>query len=148
MKIKIKRQCNNGRVIDGMLIINGEKVCHTAENAHSALCRGTYNICIHYCKQYQRQMPMVDILESEYLKDAECRLCEKLEYISLNSDLPTYCPMLKPGNGAYTRTDGSILLGESIAPGCLKHPLKHFNGVYDRIRKVLGRGKEVELEIE
>ena len=148
MNIKIKRQCNNGRVIDGSLIINGEKVCHTAENAHSALCTGTYNIHIRYCKQYQRQMPMVDISECECIKDAECTLCEKVEYVSLNSNLPTYCPMLKPGNGAYTRTDGSILLGESIAPGCLIHPLKHFNSVYDRIRKALGRHKEVKLQIE
>lgn len=139
---------NNGRVIDGILKINGEKVCHTAENSDSALSPGTYNICIHYCKQHGRRMPMVEIEDCDLLKEDECSLCDQLEYVSPNTNLPSYCPMLKAGNGAYNRTDGSILLGESIAPGCLIHPQKHFKGVYDRIRKVLSRGNNVVLKIE
>ena len=45
---------NNGRVIDGILKINGEKVCHTAENADSALSPGTYNILLLSAKTYDQ----------------------------------------------------------------------------------------------
>ena len=148
MNITIKRQSDNGRVIDGSLIINGTKVCDTAENAGSAIGAGTYNISIHHCKQYGRRMPMVEIESCDLLKDDECSLCDILEHVCYNTDLPSFCPMLKPGTGAYNRTDGSILLGEYIAPGCLKHPLKHFDNVFDRIRKVIGRGNECTLMVE
>ena len=148
MNITIKRQSDNGRVIDDSLIINGTKVCDTAENTGSAIGAGTYNISIHHCKQYGRRMPMVEIESCDLLKDDECSLCDSLEHVCYNTDLPSFCPMLKPGTGAYNRTDGSILLGEYIAPGCLKHPLKHFDNVFDRIRKVIGRGNECTLTVE
>lgn len=147
MNITIIRQQNNGRVIDGILKINGATVCHTAENASSAINAGTYNISITHCKQYGRRMPMVEIGGCDLLKEDECSLCDKLEYTCQNTDLPSYCPMLKPGNGAYNRTDGSILLGEYIVPGCLKLPAVHFKVVFDRIRMALQRGKDVTLTI-
>ena len=56
--------------------------------------------------------------------------------------------MLKPGNGVYNRTDGSIIVGEYIAPGCLKHPKTAFDNLYDRIRKNIERGNKVTLTIE
>lgn len=56
--------------------------------------------------------------------------------------------MLKPGNGVYKREDGSIIVGEYIAPGCLKHPKETFDTIYDRIRKNVERGNEVTLIIE
>jgi hypothetical protein len=148
MKITLKRQSSNGRVIDGSLIINGTKVCDTTENASNAIGAGTYNIAITYCKQYGRRMPMVEIEGCDLLKEDECSFCDKLEHVCHNTDLPSFCPMLKPGCGAYNRTDGSILLGEYIAPGCLKHPQKHFNSVFDRMRKVMGRGNECKLTVE
>ena len=147
MNITVERQMSNGQVIDGVLKINGKKVCDTAENAETAINAGTYNIYIPYCKQYDRRMPMPEIEGGNLTKAEECCLCEKQEYMCQNANLPSYCPMLKPGCGAYNRTDGSILLGEYLAPGCLKHPQKHFNGVYDRIRKAIGRGKDCTLTI-
>lgn len=56
--------------------------------------------------------------------------------------------MLKPGNGVYKREDGSIIVDEYIAPGCLKHPKEAFDTIYDRIRKNVERGNEVTLIIE
>lgn len=148
MNITIRRRTNNGRVIDGTLIINGEKVCDTAENAACAISAGTYNMCITYCKQYGRRMPMVEIEGCDLLKADECSLCSELGYVCQNTNLPSYCPMLKPGNGSYNRTDGSILVGEHIAAGCLKHPAGYFAAVFDRIRMALKRGKEVKLRVE
>lgn len=58
-----------------------------------------------------------------------------------------YCPQLCPSNGAYNRSDGSILIGTYIAPGCLKHPKDAFANVYDRIRKSVECGHELLLEI-
>ena len=55
--------------------------------------------------------------------------------------------MLKPGNGIHNRNDGSIILGTYIAPGCLKHPKRAFNALYERIRKSASRGHELTLEI-
>ena len=55
--------------------------------------------------------------------------------------------MLKPGNGVYNRTDGSIIVGEYLVPGCLKHPKTAFDNLYDRIRKNLERGNPVTLTI-
>ena len=55
--------------------------------------------------------------------------------------------MLKPGNGVYHREDGSIIVGEYLVPGCLKHPKTAFANLFDRIRKNIERGKEVTLTI-
>ena len=55
--------------------------------------------------------------------------------------------MLKPGNGVYHRDDGSIIVGEFIAPGCLKNTKEKFDIIYERIRKNLERGNPVTLTI-
>ena len=55
--------------------------------------------------------------------------------------------MLCPGNGVYNREDGSIIVGEYLVPGCLKHSRFTFDNLYDRIRKNLERGKAVTLTI-
>ena len=55
--------------------------------------------------------------------------------------------MLKPGNGVRGRTDGSIILGTRIVPGCLIHPVQAFNPLAERIRKAVSRGKVITLKI-
>jgi hypothetical protein len=162
MKIEIKRTEVRAEAISGTLTINGQFICHTVENRLAALPVGTYSIQRHYCKQYNRFMPLVGHPEHtnrhpehtnrhpELVSGSKtCEQCQQLEEeeVSLNTTLPCSCPMLKPGNGIHGRTDGSILLGTLIIPGCLKHPLAAFDPLAERIRKALSRNKEITLTI-
>ena len=61
--------------------------------------------------------------------------------------MPRKCVQLCPGNGVYNRTDGAIIVGEYLVPGCLKHSRFTFDNLYDRIRKNLKRGNDIMLTI-
>lgn len=76
-----------------------------------------------------------------------CDACTKLPFVGNNTTLPSFCPMIKPSNGVYNRTDGSIIVGRYLAPGCLTHPKSVFDALYERIRKNAERGKEIILTI-
>lgn len=153
MNIIITRYRKKSQTIDGKLKITTSTehglteslpLCDTAENALTALPAGKYQICIIKCKQHARKMPVVLIH-----KDVKpsCEHCNDLEFVCNNTSLPCYCAMLKPGNGVYNRKDGSILVGTYLAPGCLKHPKRAFDAIYDRIRKSAERGHEITLQI-
>ena len=130
MHILITRHRYKPATIDGQLSIDGIRICDCAENAHTALPPGTYSITIVHCRQYARKMPLITPISNQSSV--------------INNRV---CPMLKPGNGVYHREDGSILVGEYLVPGCLKHSRFTFDNLYDRIRKNLQRGKEVTLTI-
>ena len=139
MHILITRHRYKPATIDGQLSIDGIRICDCAENAHTALPPGIYSITIVHCRQYARKMPVVVTPNAHCSQlTAHCSSCHKL---------PRVCPMLKPGNGVYHREDGSILVGEYLVPGCLKHSRTAFDNLYDRIRKNLKRGNEVILTI-
>ena len=130
MHILITRHRYEPATIDGQLSIDGIRICDCAENAHTALPPGTYSITIVHCRQYARKMPLITPISNQSSV--------------INNRV---CPMLKYGNGVYNREDGSILVGEYLVPGCLKHSRFTFDNLYDRIRKNLQRGKEVTLTI-
>ena len=130
MHILITRHRYKPATIDGQLSIDGIRICDCAENAHTALPPGTYSITIVHCRQYARKMPLITPISNQSSV--------------INNRV---CPMLCPGNGVYNRKDGSILVGEYLVPGCLKHSRFTFDNLYDRIRKNLQRGKEVTLTI-
>ena len=130
MHILITRYRYKPATIDGQLSIDGIRICDCAENAHTALPPGIYSITIVHCRQYARKMPLITPISNQSSV--------------INNRV---CPMLKPGNGVYHREDGSILVGEYLVPGCLKHSRFTFDNLYDRIRKNLQRGKEVTLTI-
>ena len=152
MEIIYKRICNHSvhskHYISGSLIIDDQTICDTEENTHSALPVGEYRIVRHHCKQYTRYMLLV-IPNSfqELALSARCNKCEFIEHEGLNATMPCQCSMLKPGNGVHGRTDGSIILGTRIAPGCLIHPMQAFNPLAERIRKAVSRGKVITLKI-
>ena len=130
MHILITRYRYKPATIDGQLSIDGIRICDCAENAHTALPPGTYSIAIVPCRQYARKMPLITPISNQSSV--------------INNRV---CPMLLPGNGVYNRKDGSILVGEYLVPGCLKHSRFTFDNLYDRIRKNLERGNEVTLTI-
>lgn len=142
MKITIQRYCKKSQTIDGRLYIDGVKVCDTAENANFAIPSGNYKVEIVKCKQYARKQLCIIVNGSP-----DCKNCERLECVSLNTTMPRFCPQLKAGNGVYNRKDGSIILGTRICPGCLKRTKQAFNSVFERLRKSIERGHEVTLTI-
>lgn len=165
MTIVINRTKQTKDAIDGTLHIDGQYICDTVENSQIALPTGQYRIIRHYCKQYKRFMPLVhqlELNEERFTKKesrsslsthspqltTRCSLCTLLEEPNLNSVVSCHCPMLKPGNGVHHRTDGSIILGTLIVPGCLSHPLQAFDPLAERIRKAVTRGKELTLTIK
>ena len=146
MHILITRHRYKPATIDGQLSIDGIRICDCAENAHTALPPGTYFITIVPCRQYARKMPVIAKLTAHCsLLTAHCSLLTA--HCSSCHKLPRVCPMLKPGNGVYHREDGSIIVGEYLVPGCLKHSRFTFDNLYDRIRKNIERGNEVTLTI-
>ncbi len=148
MKIEILRTEKTGEAVTGTLHIDGQYICDTAENRLNALPTGEYRIVRHYCKLYERFMPLVvkPYVGSTKLK-ATCMRCEAQGTVGLNTPLPCVCPMLKPGNGVHKREDGSIILGTQIVPGCLKHPMKAYKPLAERIRKSVKRKTVIILNI-
>ena len=166
MNIHIIRYRKRSETIDSHLFIDGLRICDCAENAISALKVGTYPLNVVNCKQHARKMPIVMLPACESSKvskfqrskkpgtlepmepwNPQCETCPKLSFVSNNSTMPQVCHMLKPGNGVYKRTDGSIILGTYLAPGCLTHPKEAFADFYDRIRKSIERGHALTITI-
>ena len=148
MHIHITRHRQKPETIDGQLSIDGIHICDCAENAHTALPPGTYPIAIVHCRQYARKMPVVVLpIAQSSSPIAHCSSCPRKPHIGINTKLPRVCPMLKPGNGVFHREDGSIIVGEHLVPGCLKHPKTAFANLYDRIRKSAERGNDITLTI-
>ena len=149
MKLELRRTSklstpNPKTSISSSLYVQGQYLCDTAENRHTALPAGKYRIIRHYCHQYNRFIPIIGTRPS-------CGHCEPLKTedkeVSINTIMPCYCPMLKPGNGVHHREDGSIILGTQLIPGCLIHPLQAFEPLAERIRKAIKRNKVITLNI-
>ena len=130
-----------GEYTHGSLSIDGNKICSTLENANALVPSGNYQITLIKCKQYARKMLCLN-------PSAPCSKCHKLPFVCMNSTLPCYCPMLKPGNGVHNRLDGSILVGKYNCLGSLIHPKTTFDPLYERIRKSVSRGNNVTLTIK
>lgn len=115
-------------------------------NRH-CLPAGKYRVRIGKCIYHHRKMPFLVPMDS-----SQCELCCKARHshefgdISAFASLP--CAMIQPGNGPFTMSRGSILVGEVHAPGFVlkSHPL--FTTLYERIKKAVWRGNEVTLEIK
>lgn len=141
MHITIQRIKAHGEYVHGMLSIDGTRVCDTLENSNGLVPAGDYVISLLKCKQYSRKMICLNL-------KAPCSKCKKLPFVCMNSTLPCYCPMLKPGNGIHGRFDGSILVGQYQCLNSLIHPKKTFDQLYERIRKSISRGNQVILTIK
>lgn len=141
LNLVVTRDRTRGEYTHGHLTIDGIRICDTLENANSRVPAGTYTIRLAKCKQYSRKMPLLN-------PKAPCLQCPKLSFVSNNTKLPCYCPMIKPGNGIHGRLDGSILVGKYNSLNCLIHPRDAFNPLYERIRKSVSRGNQVTLTVK
>lgn len=140
MNIELRRIRYRPETIDGQIWIDGEKVCDCAENAHHCLPQGIYQIEVSKCSKHVRKMPIV-------LPKPDCDKCARLQFVCNNTSMPCKCVQLCPGNGVYNRTDGAIIVGKYICPGCLSHPKSAFDALYERIRKNIERGNPVNIII-
>ena len=150
MNIELHRIRYKTKAIDGQIWIDGQKVCDCAENARKAIPEGIYHLSFVRCHQHSRKMILIcctiETLEPETMK-RKCSWCRKLVTVNNNTNMPCYCPQLCPGNGVYNRTDGAIILGTYLVPGCLIHPKEAFDSLYDRIRQSAGRGHDINIVI-
>jgi hypothetical protein len=154
MNIVINRTRIKGEYCEGTLSIDGVRICSTLENAGALAPSGDYPISLIKCKQYSRKMPLLAPepvegnlnLESWNLKQ-RCMQCKRLSFVCMNSTLPCWCPMLKPGNGIHNRLDGSILVGKYNCLNSLIHPRDVFDPLCERIRKSISRGNTVTVTI-
>lgn len=131
MKIEIKRYRIRESACDGILSINGCKLCDTAENTQFMPPPGTYNVVLRRNKKQKRIVPY--LLASNY------------EQKMTNGKLRA--PFLCIGNGIYHRYDGRIIVGTHIVPGCVKRSYAPFKRLYDRINNTIRRGNAVTIVI-
>lgn len=123
------------------------KVCGTVEREADCLPVGKYRVCIGKCIYHRRKMPFLVPMDS-----SQCEFCCKARHfhefgdISAFSSLP--CAMIQPGNGPFTMSRGSILVGEVHAPGYVLKSQPLFTTLYERIKKAVWRGNVVTLEIK
>lgn len=123
------------------------KVCGTVEREADCLPAGKYRVRIGKCIYHHRKMPFLVPMDS-----SQCELCCKARHshefgdISAFTSLP--CAMIQPGNGPFTMSRGSILVGEVHAPGYVLKSQSLFTTLYERIKKAVWRGNEVTLEIK
>ena len=148
MNITLQRINIKGEITEGKLVIDGLTICDTIENSYSNLAPGHYRIHLHKCRQHARKMLLLTPICNQSSIIDNCSLCKRLHNVSLNTAMPRFCPMLKPGNGIHNRHDGSILVGKRGARGLLLHPLTTFDLLYDRIRRSAERGNEVTLTLD
>lgn len=123
------------------------KVCGTVEREADCLPAGKYRVRIGKCIYHHRKMPFLVPMDS-----SQCELCCKARHshefgdISAFASLP--CAMIQPGNGPFTMSRGSILVGEVHAPGYVLKSQPLFTTLYERIKKAVWRGHDVTLEIK
>lgn len=153
MNITLQRISIKGEITEGHLRIDGFTICDTLENTYSCLAPGEYRIHILKCRQYARKMlliiphPSSLIPNSSSLIPNSCPSCPRKHYVNLNTVMPRFCPMIKPGNGIHSRHDGSILVGHRQCQGLLIHPHEVFASLYARIRMNIQRGNQVTIKI-
>ena len=140
------------------------KVCGTVEREADCLPVGKYRVRIGKCIYHRRKMPFLVPMKEDVsasiesskglcvLDSSQCELCCKARHshefgdISAFTSLP--CAMIQPGNGPFTMSRGSILVGEVHAPGFVLKSQPLFTTLYERIKKAVWRGNEVTLEIK
>ena len=121
-------------------MVNGIKFCDTLENTQTMLAEGTYDVQRTFCKQYHRNMPVIEC--------GDCSQCAKIKEIYYETNTPVRCPMFKIGNGVINRTDGRIIIGMMDVKGCIDHSAATFGLLNERIRKEIGKGRGIFLTIE
>lgn len=143
MNIVLNRNFIGKKATDGVITIDNMRVADSAEHTPTMLPQGTYVVGIDHCPQYRRKMPLICIK-----KYADCLHCLKRHILSTHAMLPCFCPMIKIGNGAYNRTDGSIIIGDRYLNGVIINSAPYYDRLIDRLDKAQNRGEKITLTIK
>ena len=119
MNIEITRHNYSKYAVDGKLSINGEYVCDTCEHPVNYMTAGKYNISIVTNKKLHRMAPT----------------------------FPNGA-IIKPGNGPFSLTDGSIIVGKHALRGLLVETAECFSKLIDRLDKASNRNEEITITIK
>ena len=147
MNITLQRINIKGEITEGKLVIDGLTICDTLENSYSNLAPGHYRIHLHKCRQHARKMLLLTPICNHSSIIDNCSLCKSRHYVGINTAMPRFCPMLKPGNGIHNRRDGSILIGRRRCMGLLINTRKVFDALYARLRMTCKRNNEIIINI-
>ena len=154
MELQIIRYENTKRALFGKLYVNSKSICDTMENHANERMEGNYAVVKQRCLQYGTAMPILRDNEltikllhrSAY--PACCRFCNPIKEVSLNTRMPKFCPMLKPGNGVCGRVDGSILLGQRERDAdILLHPVETFDFLHEMLEEAWKKEEECRIRI-
>ena len=118
MVIEIKRYRFSPYGVDGMVVINGRRVCATVEHPHNYLPAGCYPVTLAADKALRRRV------------------------LTLAQGAT-----IRPGNGAMTLKDGSIIVGRQHIPGVVVRSGEEFGRLFERIEKNVKRRKGVVVVI-
>ena len=148
-------------------IVDHEHICDTVEREGGCLEPGEYRVVVAKCRSFARKMMFLEAVKKEASSSSDassgvgcsplplpeicerCRLERKHHRFGCLDELHALsCPMLQPGNGPFTMSRGSILVGEVHAPGYVLKSQPLFTTLYERIKKAVWRGNVVTLEIK
>lgn len=78
MKIIINRICVKELSTDGVLYIDGQRICDTTEATAKLLPEGTYQISVFKCTKSKRQIPLIQLDGNQYYNGTPIPLkCER-----------------------------------------------------------------------
>lgn len=127
----VLQRVNHGKgTCDGIVMIDGKKVCASVENPDCHVPAGRYGVRIAKSDTWGRQMPVLVSLPAD-----------------MNGEEEKPVASIGFGNGAFGRNDGSIIVGEYLVSGVVIHSLACFTPLFERIRSCLRRCGKVVVTI-
>ena len=76
MNILIYRFYRTDRCVDSEVFLDGEPFCQASESTKGLVPEGEYRVCLQHCRQYQREVPAVEIRPMGARKWLDrCRYC-------------------------------------------------------------------------
>lgn len=135
MKIDITRNHHSRYGVDGTLSINNRRVCNTCEHPVCHLATGEYKVIIARKKELCRKVPYIIRTGTS---DTDGLTPDRLEHV----------PFIRIGNGPFRLQDGSIIVGQHLMTGVLRHSTESFRKLIDRLDKAQNSGKSITLVIK
>ena len=121
MEIIIKRYRIRPESTDGVMLIDGQRFCDTAEPTLLMVPPGKYKVTFRKHPKQHHRAPYATPMEG-------------------SSKVSTF---ITHGNGVYHPKRNDILIGEHIVPGCLKCSKdRYFIPLCKRLEKVFARNRE------
>lgn len=142
MILKLKRYYKNEDATDGILTIDGKRICCTAEHTPTCLKPGKYRI--------QQKTYVLSLAKKvRYTGDVETIPSTSREMPCLfQGKGKKSLGCIRPGNGVHTLRDASIIVGLRRTVGLCIHTDETFDKLASRLRKSWKRKEKTYLLVE